>query len=88
MNFMTVWRFSPENAGATIERFMETGGQPPEGINMLARWHDVAGGRGFAISEADDPILMAKWCRGWTDLMSFEVIPVLNDEQLAAALAG
>ncbi|NKB48478.1 MAG: DUF3303 domain-containing protein [Alphaproteobacteria bacterium] len=87
MYFMTVWTFSPENSQATIERFMETGAVPPEGVTMLSRWHDAAGHRGFAISETDDPIALAKWCRGWTDLLEFEIIPVLNDEQLAAALS-
>ena len=61
---------------------------PPDGVTMLARWHDVAGRRGFAISETDDPLAIAKWCREWNDLMSFEIIPVVNDAQLATVLAG
>lgn len=88
MHFMTIWTFAPEQTKAVVERFGETGALPPEGVTMLARWFDVAGGRGFAISETDDPVAIVRWCREWTDLMSFEVIPVINDEQLVSALAG
>ena len=82
------WTFKPEQVNTTIERFMETGAPPPEGVNMISRWHDVAGGRGFAIVESDDLTGVAKWCREWGDLLSLEVIPVLNDEQMAQVLAG
>jgi hypothetical protein len=88
MHFLTIWTFRPEHANSAIERFGETGAPPPEGVNMLARWHDVAGKRGFALSETDDPVAIAKWCHGWNDLLSFEIVPVINDEQLGAVLAG
>ena len=88
MNFMVVWTFKPDHSKYAIARFQETGGMPPPGVNMIARWHDVAGGRGFAITETDDPIAVSKWCHDWTDLLSFEVIPVLNDEQLGQVLGG
>lgn len=88
MNFVTIWTFRPADRDSVIQRFGETGGPAPEGVTMLARWHDVAGGRGFAISETEDPLAMAKWCREWNDIMSFEIIPVVNDEQLVAVLSG
>lgn len=88
MNFMVVWTFKPDHSKDAIARFQETGGMPPAGVRMIARWHDVAGGRGFAITETDDPVAASKWCHDWTDLLSFEVIPVLNDEQLGQVLGG
>jgi len=88
MKFLTTWKFAPEHRDAVVQRFGETGGPPPDGVTMLARWHDVAGRRGFALCETDDAIAVAKWCREWNDLLEFEIIPVINDEQLVAALAG
>lgn len=88
MHFITTWTFKPEHSKAAIERFKATGAPPPAGVTMLARWHDVAGNRGFAISECDDAVAASKWCHEWSDLLTFEVIPVLNDEQLGAVLAG
>ncbi|MDH3377074.1 MAG: DUF3303 domain-containing protein [Gammaproteobacteria bacterium] len=88
MHFITIWTFKPEQSKDAIERFKATGAMPPEGVTMLARWHDVAGNRGFAISECDDAVAASKWCHEWSDLLTFEVIPVLSDEQLGAVLAG
>jgi diaminopimelate decarboxylase len=86
MKYIATWIYEPANAEAIIERFKQTGGQPPEGVTMEARWFDVAGGRGFAVSESDDPIAIAKWCRAWSDLMTFEVIPVIDDAQMVQVL--
>jgi hypothetical protein len=88
MKFMTIWTFRPENTAKITERFIKTGGAPPEGVDMEARWFDVSGGRGFAISETDDPVALTRWCRSWDDLMAFEVFPIITDEQLGRVLAG
>ena len=86
MHFMVVWTFEPHASQATIDRFKETGGTPPDGVAMLSRWHDVSGRRGFALAEADDIVPVGKWCRRWNDLLTFKVIPVVDDEQLVEIL--
>jgi hypothetical protein len=88
MLFISRWRILSGTRDAVIERFAKTGGQPPKGVKMLGRWHDVANGTGFAVSEASDASVMARWCLEWNDLMEMEVHPALNDEQLGAVLAG
>lgn len=57
-------------------------------MKLLARWHDVAGNRGWTISEAADPALLAQWSLSWSDLLKFEVTPVIDDEQLGSLLGG
>lgn len=86
MRFMVTWTFKPEHAQDTIKRFKETGAPSPDGVKLLSRWHDVAGRRGFALTETDDPIAAARMCRQWSDLLSFDVIPVLDDNELGQAL--
>ena len=88
MHFMIIWTFRPEHSNDAIGRFSETGALPPEGIEMVSRWHDVAGRRGFAVARTDDASALARWTRQWNDLLEFEVIPVVDDQQLAAVLAG
>ena len=88
MKYLSTWVYDPSCVEAITERFMQTGGKAPEGVTMLGRWFDVAGGRGYALSESTDPIAMAKWTREWSDLMSFEVTPVLDDEQMVQLLQG
>lgn len=87
MRFMTTWTFKPEQADATTERFRQTGGVPPEGVRMIARYHDVSGNRGWAISETDDAVAIATWCRQWNDVLTFDVVPILDDQELAAVLS-
>jgi len=88
MIYMSIYTFRPENRNAVVARFKETGGAPPAGIKMLARWHDVGGCKGYTIYEADDAMPPATWAYRWTDLMTFEVIPLINDDQLVKVLAG
>ena len=49
---------------------------------MLSRSNDIGGNRGFAIAEATDPTSVERWCRDWADLLSFEIVPAINDEEL------
>ena len=88
MLFVSHWRIRPGNRDEVVARFASTGGQPPEGVKMLGRWHDTADGTGFAVSEAEDASLLAKWALEWNDLMDMSTAPALTDEQLGAVLAG
>jgi hypothetical protein len=88
MIFLSIYRWSPENRKAVVARFLENGGVPPPGVKLLSRWTDVAGGRGFTLTESDDPVAASKFAYVWNDLISFEMIPVINDEQLAKVLMG
>lgn len=57
-------------------------------MTLLARYHDVSGRRGWAIFESDDPLAALRWVRQWSDLMSFEVAPVLDDQELGQVLGA
>jgi hypothetical protein len=81
---MIVWTIKPEHINNAISRFAEPGGfhPPPDSVKMLNRWHDVSGSRGFSVVDSDDTVSISKWCHDWSDLLTFEVIPVLDDDQL------
>jgi hypothetical protein len=86
MLFMTLWKTPSGNRDKALERFLKTGGSPPAGIKLIGRWHSVTQGRGVVISETDDAELIAKWCLEWSDLLEFEVVPVLDDSATARIL--
>jgi hypothetical protein len=83
---MATYEITAENRNACQERFLETGGLPPEGVKMLGRWHNLANLKGFILSETDYPISLGKWFQNWTDIVSFEISPVTNDEETAAII--
>jgi hypothetical protein len=61
--------------------------RPPKGIKMIGRWHDVGQRGGITISEADDAEAIARWSLQWSDLLTLETHPVLDDAGLAKVLS-
>jgi hypothetical protein len=88
MKFIVQWEGQPNTQQSAVERFMKTGGLPPDGVKLLGRWHAIGELRGVAIIEASDPAAMAGWTLQWGDLFSFDVAPAMSDEELGTALAA
>jgi hypothetical protein len=89
MIYVIAWTFKPENRDAIQDRFMAfrtPGGRPPEGVSLLGRWHGVGTNKGVGVAESDDPVAVAKLLEKWTDLMSFDVYPALNDQDVAEVI--
>jgi Protein of unknown function (DUF3303) len=86
MIFHITYQATPQLRNNAQQRFKETGAPPPAGVTMMGRWHSAQGLKGFAIAESEDAEAIAKWLHEWTDLLSFEVTPVINDEQFARVI--
>ncbi|CAN0627481.1 conserved protein of unknown function [Burkholderia multivorans] len=88
MKFIVQWKGEPTIQQPAIERFMKTGGRPPDNVTLLGRWHAIGELSGVAIVEATDARGLADWVLQWSDLFSFTTAPALTDEELGAALAA
>ena len=88
MLFIVRWEINQAVRKATIERFLKTGGAPPEGVKMVGRWHSADGEFGFAVAKSNDVQAMAKWSMAWNDLLPMDVRPALNDEGMGAVLTA
>lgn len=86
MKFMLVYRFEASAYEAGTKRFLENQGAPPPGISLLARWHSAAGHRGFALAETNEAKALYAWVVGWADLVTFEILPVVDDAELSDVL--
>jgi hypothetical protein len=51
-------------------------------------WVQADLSRCFQLMECDDITLLQRWAAEWSDLMSFEIVPVVPGKDTAAALAG
>lgn len=81
--YMVAWDLPPEHRDEAIGRFMEGSAmQTPDGITVLGRWHAVGGVIGWCVVETDDPKIMADWLVLWTDLFTYDITPILGDEEL------
>ena len=88
MLYMTRWSIAEENFHAAVERFSTNPPEPPEGVSLVGRWHAMGSGDGFALLETDDPVALTQYILRWADLVDQQVYAVVDDEGIAAALAG
>lgn len=88
MQFYVGWTVNPEHRDAATARFAETGALPPAGVKMVGRWHFAEGRSGFLIAESNDAVAIGKWTQAWTDLLTFRVVPIVDDEGFKAILGG
>jgi len=58
----------------------------PDGLKFVSSWLAADLGRCFQLMEADDITLLQRWVAGWSDLMAFEIVPVVEGKDTAQAL--
>jgi len=88
MLFLISWSGRPDLRNSAIDRFLKTGGQPPEGVRLVGRWHSVGPVSGFAVAESNDVAPLQRWVLDWSDVLTMEVRPAITDEQLGSSLAA
>ncbi|WP_250453421.1 DUF3303 family protein [Caballeronia sp. ATUFL_M2_KS44] len=87
MLFIVNWTALPEVRETAAERFLQSGGAPPDGVRLLGRWHGIGSIRGFAVCECSEIEPIARWAHEWADLFTLDVVPAMTDEQLGTVLA-
>ncbi len=61
----------------------------PDGLRYLDSWVAADGlGRCFQLMETDEPALLEEWIARWSDLVVFEVVPVVDSAEAAGRLAS
>jgi hypothetical protein len=82
MLFMGTVTWSPEQRDAVVKRRKEKGPMDPEGFKVINKWVDVTGGKMFYLFEANNPNDILAWVYPWSDIMTFEVTPVMELEKV------
>jgi Protein of unknown function (DUF3303) len=70
------------------ERAAEHGRMLPAGLEYVDSWVDERLARCFQLMETDDPGLLDEWTARWSDLVAFEVIPVIGTAEAGARVLG
>ena len=84
MLYMVIERYTA-GPGPVYERAAARGRMLPDGLRYVSSW--VAAGdmdRCFQLMETDDPALFGAWTAQWSDLVAFEVVPVVTSAEAAA----
>ncbi len=85
MKFVMTYRINAENWDKAVDRFLEGGGLPPEGVTMLGRWH-APGRHGYILLASEDQTAIYRWTAEWNDVCGFDITPVVEDEEAAGVL--
>lgn len=85
--YMVVEHFKNRDAVAVYRRFRESGRMAPAGLLYLSSWVDDSLERCFQLMETDDRRLLDEWMANWSDLVHFEVHPVVTSKEAAERIA-
>ncbi len=88
MLYMVVEHFKNQDALPVYRRYQQRGRLvAPEGLTYVSSWVDEELHRCFQLMETDERALLDQWLANWTDLVDFEVFPVITSQEAAAKIA-
>jgi hypothetical protein len=82
MLFMTIYTWDPAQRNEIVKRRFEIGLTISKEAKLIGEWIDLGGGRGFLLYETGDAKGMMEGTMRWGDLMSFEIVPVIQAEEV------
>ena len=83
---MVIERFRNRDAKAVYRRFRDQGRGAPEGLAYVGSWIEANFDRCFQLMECDDARLLQQWVAAWSDLIEFEIVPVVPSAETRAAI--
>ena len=87
MLFMVIEEFRNQDAKSVYRRFHQKGRLLPDGLEFVNSWVAADVDRCFQLMECSDITLLQQWVAEWSDLIDFEIVPVVPGKDTAAALA-
>ena len=87
MLYMVVETFKNSDPVPVYRRFRDRGRLAPDGLAYVSSWVDVTLQRCFQIMETDNRQLLETWIAAWSDMVDFEVFPVMSSTDAAARVS-
>jgi hypothetical protein len=85
--YMVIEHFKGGDAVPVYRRFRAHGRLAPEGLTYVSSWVDTKFERCYQLMETDDPRLLDHWTARWSDLVEFEVYPVITSAEAVEMIA-
>lgn len=87
MKFLVLWSQNLATYRSAIEHFQKTGGAPPTGVTLTGRWFGM-NGKGAAVVESDDPKALFAYTAEWSEFLTIEVTPLVEDADAGEVLGA
>jgi len=81
--YMVIEHFRNGDAVPVYRRFRERGRMAPDGLSYISSWITLDMTRCYQIMETPDRTLLEQWMASWSDLVEFEVHPVMSSKEAA-----
>ena len=81
--YMVIENFRNRDAGAVYRQFRERGRLAPPGLSYVSSWVNEKLDRCYQLMETEDRALLAQWMANWSDIVDFEVHPVISSKEAA-----
>ena len=85
--YMVIERFKGGDAVPAYRRFRDHGRLAPDGLTYVSSWVDTSLERCYQLMETDNPLLLDEWISRWSDIVDFEVHPVISSAEAAERIA-
>ena len=85
--YMIVEHFRNADPVPVYRRFRDRGRMAPEGLTYVSSWVDEDLACCYQVMETADRRLLDQWMERWSDLVEFEVHPVMTSKEAAERLA-
>ncbi len=86
--YMIIEHFKGGDAVPVYRRFRDRGRLAPDGLAYVSSWVDATLQHCFQVMETDDRALLDQWMAEWSDLVEFEVHPVITSTEAAERVRG
>ena len=87
MLYMIIERFRGGDAAPVYRRLHEEGRLMPAGVEYVASWVRSDMSCCYQVVECEERGQLDQWLSRWSDLVEFEVVPVITSEAASAAIA-
>jgi hypothetical protein len=85
--YLVIENFRNADAVPVYRRFRERGRLAPEGLTYVSSWVTDQMDRCYQLMETEDPSLLDQWMANWSDLVEFEVHPVISSKDASERIA-
>ena len=83
MLFMVIEHFRNADARPVYDRFRKRGRLAPDGLEYVSSWVTSDLKRCYQVMRCEHRALLDAWMSSWSDIVDFEVIPVITSEEAA-----
>ena len=87
MQYLVIEHFRNRDPVPVYRRFRAEGRLMPDGLEYISSWITEDLARCYQVMDASDRALLDQWMANWSDLMDFEVLPVLSSAEVQARIA-